>query len=305
MKSSLDGDGVEYALLLRDLGQIYAAQENLPPNGGTDARRDLIRALRDKAERTQRPIRDLLAATADLNEPVTLWLINAMALEVGARSRRTGCARARRSDRAPRARSRARAPLRRRRSGVRRPDTRCRSRPRRCTRTEGSGLPALGPGAEQEARPRHRRHSLRAEGSRACAEIAPQVVAMHGPRGDCFTFVAVEDLAQSAQTSRQPGTDHAIGKTARSVLVLGTLAFAAVATASFEVAPVAHARRDPRAKAACRPLPLYAVERSTHRRRADPPGRSDCVFRQRPVPRDASTPTARAPFGLAASSAAR
>jgi tetratricopeptide (TPR) repeat protein len=29
LESSVDGNGVEYALLLRDLGQIYAAQENL------------------------------------------------------------------------------------------------------------------------------------------------------------------------------------------------------------------------------------------------------------------------------------
>jgi tetratricopeptide (TPR) repeat protein len=29
MESSVDGNGVEYALLLRDLGQIYAAQQNL------------------------------------------------------------------------------------------------------------------------------------------------------------------------------------------------------------------------------------------------------------------------------------
>jgi hypothetical protein len=40
LKSSLDGDGVEYALLLRDLGQIYAAQQNL-----ADAERTLGQSL--------------------------------------------------------------------------------------------------------------------------------------------------------------------------------------------------------------------------------------------------------------------
>jgi hypothetical protein len=40
LESSVDGDGVEYALLLRDLGQIYAAQEKL-----ADAERTLARSL--------------------------------------------------------------------------------------------------------------------------------------------------------------------------------------------------------------------------------------------------------------------
>jgi hypothetical protein len=40
LESSPDGDGVEYALLLRDLGQIYAAQENL-----AEAERTLGRSL--------------------------------------------------------------------------------------------------------------------------------------------------------------------------------------------------------------------------------------------------------------------
>jgi hypothetical protein len=40
MESSTDAAGVEYGLLLRDLGQIYAAQQNL-----TDAERTLGQSL--------------------------------------------------------------------------------------------------------------------------------------------------------------------------------------------------------------------------------------------------------------------
>jgi hypothetical protein len=40
MESSVDGNGVEYALLLRDLAQVYAAQENL-----AEAKRALGRSL--------------------------------------------------------------------------------------------------------------------------------------------------------------------------------------------------------------------------------------------------------------------